>query len=128
MAWIFGTGNAVTLPLYEYEAHFENYNIRGESTVSDDLINIESLGEKNAFRMSDYHRLDLSIEFRKTKKWGERAWVFSVYNAYWHRNPYFIIADSEFTFDQNGIGRSKPVFKEISILPIIPSFAYKFKF
>ena len=110
-AWVYGTGNAISLNTGSYR------NNPGSE--------IEILGDKNAFRMSDFHRLDLSIEFfRKKPKW-ERKWIVSVYNAYWHRNPYYIISDTD--FDPN-TGEEKRVLKEISILPIIPSIAYSFKF
>ena len=75
--------------------------------------------------MSDYHRLDLSVEFHKKMKKHERKWVFSVYNAYWNKNPYYMIRDTEF---DPATGRNRDVLKEISILPIIPSFSYSFKF
>ena len=79
--------------------------------------------------MSDYHRLDLSVEFRKKKPKWERKWVVGVYNAYYHRNPYYVIADTEYTRDDQGnLVDEKRVFKEISILPIIPSVSYQFKF
>lgn len=110
-AWVYGTGNAISLNTGRYK----------DSPGSE----IEILGDKNAFRMSDFHRLDLSIEFfRKKPKW-ERKWIISVYNAYWHRNPYYIISDTDFDPDT---GEQKRVLKEISILPIIPSIAYSFKF
>ncbi len=121
MAWIYGTGNAVTIPIYQYPV-LTNYSSNSNNFG---IQQIQSLGEKNAFRMSDYHRLDLSVEFVKKKKRYERAWVISVYNTYWHKNPYYIIADNEY---DPATGTSKPVFKEISILPIIPSVSYKFKF
>ena len=110
-AWIYGTGNAISLNTGSYRDR-----PGGE---------IEILGDKNAFRMSDTHRLDLSIEFyRKKPKW-ERKWIISVYNAYWHRNPYYVISDTDF---DPQTGQEKRVLKEISILPIIPSVAYSFKF
>ncbi|MEL6988130.1 MAG: TonB-dependent receptor, partial [Bacteroidota bacterium] len=110
-AWVYGTGNAISLSTGQFQ----------ESPY----FTIEVLGDKNAFRMSDYHRLDISLEFyRKKPKW-ERKWILSVYNTYWHRNPYYIISDTD--IDPN-TGEEKRVLKEISVLPIIPSIAYSFKF
>ncbi len=107
-AWVYGTGNAVTLPIYQY-SYLEPFNT------------IETLGDKNSFRMSDYHRLDLSISFYKKKKHYERHWVIGAYNAYNHNNPYFIIT-------ANDVFSGKKTFKEISILPVIPHFSWQFKF
>ncbi len=127
-AWIYGTGNAVTIPINAYDKINHNYNLKGE-VVNISGTEIQNLGTKNGFRMSDYHRLDLSISFKKQKKWGIRSWVFGVYNAYWHRNPYFILSDQTVEYNhQTKEITSKQSFKEISILPIIPSFSYQFKF
>lgn len=123
-AWVYGTGNAITLNTITYPNNF--YNGGGGSPFFNE---IETGGEKNAFRMSDFHRLDLSVEFRKQKPKWERKWVIGVYNAYYHRNPYYVIADTQYVRDAQGnIVDEKRVFKEISILPIIPSVSYQFKF
>ncbi|MEL6657611.1 MAG: carboxypeptidase-like regulatory domain-containing protein [Bacteroidota bacterium] len=124
-AWVYGTGNAITLNTITYPtAAYPGFN-GGQPFFGE----IETGGEKNAFRMSNYHRLDLSIEFRKKKPKWERKWVVGLYNAYYHRNPYYVIADSEPVRDSQGnIVDERRVFKEISILPIIPSVSYQFKF
>lgn len=113
-SWIFSTGNAVSIPIFKYPNRPGN-NIWGENNV------IKSLGKKNSFRMSNSHRLDLSIEFHKKKKHWERAWVIGIYNAYFHKNPFFLI--SQFDYD-----KKKNVFKEVSLLPLLPSISYQFKF
>ncbi len=123
-AWIYGTGNAISLPIYKYSI----------ADINGDFFNtpqIESLGDKNGFRMSDYHRLDLGAEWKGNPRPNgmQFSWVFGVYNAYWHRNPYYTFADSEAVYDEDGnfIG-TEPVFREISILPIIPSISFGVKF
>ncbi|MBI1225321.1 MAG: TonB-dependent receptor plug domain-containing protein [Bacteroidetes bacterium] len=128
LAWVYGTGNAVTLEVFGYESWQKYYDANG-NTYFDYSNIVGTNGEKNSFRMTDYHRLDASLEFKKDKKWGQATWVVGVYNAYWHRNPYYLVSTTKNVYDQNGnqIGR-KTVFKEISILPIIPSIAYNFKF
>ncbi|MCB0662468.1 MAG: carboxypeptidase-like regulatory domain-containing protein [Saprospiraceae bacterium] len=124
-AWVYGTGNAVTLPVYRYTVREpDNFNDAWANYVG-----VESQSSKNAFRMSDYHRLDLSVEFIKKRPNWERKWVISIYNTYNHNNPYFIYPDTETTFDSNGNPvDTERVFKEVSILPIIPSVSYQFKF
>jgi hypothetical protein len=122
-AWVYGTGNAVTLNTFRYPT--EKYQFEGGPAYYED---IESGGKKNAYRMSDYHRMDISIEFRKKKPHWERKWVIGAYNAYYHRNPYFILADEETFVAPDGTQYSQRQFKEVSILPIIPSISYQFKF
>jgi hypothetical protein len=80
---------------------------------------IQYYGDRNSFRMNDYHRLDLGYTTTKKTKWGERSWSFSLYNAYNQRNPFFLDL-----VERQGNKR----FVQYSLFPIIPSFAYHFKF
>jgi len=109
-AWVYGTGNAITIPLYRY--NYFGYQ------------SIESIGGKNGFRMDAYHRMDLSLELQSKKnarrKRYKSAWNFGLYNMYNRNNPYFI------TTGQTNEGAR--TFRQISIFPIIPSVSYKFKF
>ncbi len=110
--WVYGTGNAISLT----EAAYTTFNPNYGSTQ-----NIEIIGDKNNYRMPSYHRLDLGVEFIKKKKWGERAWVIGVYNAYMRANPFFIHLGYDFETD-------KREYRQISILPLVPSVSYRFKF
>ncbi len=117
-AFVYGTGNAVSLPNYRYRTGNRGSGFGPE---------IEATVDKNSFRMTNYHRLDFSISFRKQKRWGERTWVIGAYNTYWHRNPYFLTAEDVYSCDNGSCGTTRRV-REYSILPIIPSVAYQFKF
>ncbi|MFK8160882.1 MAG: TonB-dependent receptor plug domain-containing protein, partial [Lewinella sp.] len=120
-AFVYGTGNAVSLPTFGYRTASRDDNSGFTSRF------VESGVEKNSFRMSNYHRLDFSISFRKKKRKWERTWVIGAYNAYWHRNPYFLTA-GDFTTCEDGQCTTERRVREISILPIIPSVSYQFKF
>ncbi len=129
--WVYGTGNAFTLPRFSYpydQSTFTYTDYYGNTISNTSTSEVQSLGKKNNFRMSDYHRMDISLELSKQKKHFLRTWVFSVYNAYFHSNPYFVLPRTKRTFDQNGVETSERVFSEISILPIIPSISYQIKF
>lgn len=80
---------------------------------------------RNNYRLAPYHRLDISATHKKTskifKKHFEREWVFGVYNAYSRQNPYFIY------FEIDAL-TNKPKGKQVSLLPIIPSVSFNFKF
>jgi hypothetical protein len=80
---------------------------------------------RNNYRLASYHRLDLSASNKKTvkifKKKYEREWVFGVYNSYSRLNPYFVY------FEIDAL-TSNPTAKQVSLLPIIPSVSFNFKF
>jgi outer membrane cobalamin receptor len=109
--WVYGTGNAITLPLatYVYE---------DEQGGGDELT---YYSERNAYRMRAYHRMDLSYSRVKKVRWGERRWVFSVYNLYNRKNPFYINLEYDYETEQNK-------FVQYSLFTIIPSVAYNFKF
>ncbi|MDR2928100.1 MAG: TonB-dependent receptor [Cytophagaceae bacterium] len=113
--WVFGTGNAVTVPIGLSPLNKPVGNNPMGSTSTYWIY-----GERNSYRMDPYHRLDASISFIKPKRWGERRWIVGVYNAYSRKNPFFI------DVSQKSNGRYEYV--QVSIFPIIPSISYQFKF
>lgn len=122
LSWIFSSGYAITLPLESYRSHptaanpyifAQQYN---GHLISNGVVN--GYVERNGFRMPNYHRLDLSFNFYKQKKYGERIWSISIYNTYSRLNPYFIYLD----------GKSQNKLYQTAIFPILPSFSYKFNF
>jgi hypothetical protein len=112
--WVFGTGNALTLPIAHYSGPYQP--VPGQPFYYSDIL---YYGSRNAYRMRSYHRLDLSISFSKEKRWGERKWTFAVYNVYNRKNPFYM---------DIGIRDGNRVFIQYSLFPIIPSVAYSFKF
>ena len=113
--WVYGTGNAVTLPTASYKSVSppNNNPFRYNDPV-------DYFGERNSFRMRAYHRLDISFSFWKSKDWGRSKWTLAVYNVYSRRNPFFMQLSSD--------ERGHPVFAQYSLFPIIPSLNYTFKF
>ena len=99
--WVYGTGNAITLPIGYHTG------ING-TTITD-------YGSRNGFRMPSYHRGDIAVRFIKEKKRFTRTWVVGAYNVYNRKNPFFI-------YEDNG------KFVQVSLFPIIPSISYQFKF
>ena len=111
--FIYATGNATSLP-----ERF--YVLNGVLTQEYSAI--------NKYRLPSYHRLDLSTTYtpeRKKKKRWESYWVFSIYNVYNRKNPYFIY------FDQTGNpynGSVKIQAKQVSLFPFLPSATWNFRF
>jgi len=130
--WTYGTGNAITINTKEVPSNFFSDQFpSGNGSIVNELYiyGPETSAKKNAYRMSDFHRLDLSITFHKKKKNFERSWVIGIYNTYGRKNPFLLTSENEFSVDDRGnfINEGK-VFKEVSILRFIPSVSYNFKF
>ncbi len=113
--WVFGTGNAISLPIATYEGASNNFDDRYFNGS-----NVITYGGRNSYRMKSYHRLDLSFSWIKKKSWGERKWTVGVYNAYNRLNPFFI--------DLGMNDKSQLRFVEYSLFPILPFATYTFKF
>jgi hypothetical protein len=112
--WVYSTGNAVTLPTSTYPKAIWDSNQAGYEDF------IKHYPGRNSSRMKDYHRLDLSISFKKATRWGERKWVVGLYNSYNRLNPIYIELD-----DENRLNKK---FRQLSIFPLIPNVSYQFKF
>jgi outer membrane receptor protein involved in Fe transport len=111
--FVYGSGNATTLPQ-------RFYIVNGVLTQEYSRI--------NEYRLPAYHRVDLSAiltpKKNERRKW-KSEWVFSIYNGYSRKNPYFIY------FDQTGSpldGSLTIQAKKVSIFPIIPAITWNFKF
>lgn len=121
--WVYRTGYVTTLPSANYKAYNEPFYDPDGSTPS--VETVDYIGERNNYRMPSYHRLDLSMTHTKKKRWGERSWNISVYNAYNRMNPFFMQLSSPGSFYDD---RSKRALYQVSLFPIIPSVSYGFKF
>jgi hypothetical protein len=127
--WVYGTGNAVSMPTSVYYAP-DHHNLfpelqpeSGSGISNFNMYNVNDYSQKNNYRMAPYHRLDLGIQFHKQKKWGERIWELSVYNAYSRKNPFFY----RFRYTSTS-GGSSAILEQVSLFPVIPSLTYSFKF
>lgn len=123
VAWVYGTGNSITLPIGRYETLRTQTPLFVDRTLNSyyDYSEIDYYGERNGYRMRSYHRLDVNLAFKKQKKWGERIWSLGVYNLYSRKNPYYIDIGYDYKTD-------KQKFVQYSLFPIIPSISYSFKF
>ncbi|WPP52559.1 TonB-dependent receptor [Catalinimonas niigatensis] len=123
--WVYSTGLAVSLPSGRYP-------LDGQSVPYYDP------NGRNAYRMPDFHRLDLSVVLEGKKKEGRRwnsSWSFSVYNAYAQKNPFVITFENVYNedpdFDLNGdepVETVRPAAIKTYLFSIIPSVTYNFKF
>ncbi|MBA2583398.1 MAG: TonB-dependent receptor [Bacteroidetes bacterium] len=109
--FIYGTGNAITLPVTRY-------------TIDGFLIS--EYGARNSFRMPAYHRADVSVTYN-TKREGKfrSSWNFSVFNVYNRYNPYFIYFDNAGDISKGNL-EVKAI--QVSLFPILPSLTWNFSF
>ncbi|MBN8822799.1 MULTISPECIES: TonB-dependent receptor [unclassified Spirosoma] len=118
--WVYGTGNALTIPVGRYDTYRLDNSLIYTPRTSDDYGN-----QKNTFRAEPYHRFDVSIQFHKRKKHHERTWEFSAYNLYNRRNPFFYRLES---VAATATTPSRTALFRYSVFPIVPAISYNFKF
>ena len=113
--WVFSSGNCGTLGTQIYEGFPDEW---GNASTINAL-------ERNNFRLGNYHRLDVGMNFHKQKKHGLRTWNLSVYNAYNHNNPFIVY--TRYNWDE-ATQQEKKALMQASLFPIIPSVSYSYKF
>ena len=108
LAWIYQTGNAVTLPSGKY-------SING--------IPLNHFTVRNGYRMPASHRLDLAITLNMNlKKKFKNSLTLSIYNLYNQHNPYAI----NFNREQ---GNSAQIYAaQLSLFGIVPTLTWNFSF
>lgn len=131
--WVYGTGNALTLPVATFNSLPDAPYRWGNPDQNVNPLwyshRVNDYGEKNSFRAEPYHRMDISIQFTKQKRRYERVWDVSFYNLYNRRNPFFYTLENEQVYDSGGAPRvNRTVLKRYSLFPVIPSVSYGFKF
>ncbi|MFN3555811.1 MAG: TonB-dependent receptor [Bacteroidales bacterium] len=113
--FVYATGRPVTLPELVY-----NYNQSQVIFFSD----------RNAYRMPDYHRLDLAITFDeslKRKKSWKGSWTLSVVNLYARKNAYSIFYQKDKPHAGNDF-RHYSLYKMYIIGRPLPTLTYNFVF
>ena len=137
-AWSFASGNHTTLSLESYKKSEypdlglppDEYYGGAYGSTSDYLGNIDYYEGRNNYQLPSYHRLDLAIKIYRPKKKGRMGiWTVSIYNVYSRMNPFMIYKSEKVVPDPDSKwGRFVPAFKQVGIMPIIPSISYTYKF
>ncbi len=108
--WVYSTGSPITLPV-------------GRAQYGNTFIPIYS--DRNAYRLPDYHRLDLAVILsgreRANRRW-QGEWNFSVYNAYGRKNVWAV----NFVQDENNPNRLQA--QKTYLFSVVPAITYNFKF
>ena len=107
-AFVYYTGNAATYPT-------STYQFGGTSVLN--------FSDRNAYRLPNSHRLDVSYTYKPNKKpkhpKRQVSHVFSIYNIYAQKNPYFV------TYEPSGSGVN---ITQQSLFTIVPSYTYQISF
>ncbi len=122
--WVYGTGNAITLPLNSYMANtYGKPHTSGNPTILNQQAQyaVQDYGpQRNAYRMSPYHRMDLGIQFHKVRRKYTRTLEVGIYNVYNRQNPFFYYIDTKANGEQK--------LMQVSLFPVIPSISCSWKF
>jgi hypothetical protein len=121
--WIYGTGRSQTLPQ-------GSYYFKGQV--------VDYFTGRNEYKLRDFHRLDLSLNFYSKEKPG-RKWRsefnISVYNAYGRRNPFMVYTQTTGSsgnpredYDAEGNLKDTREIRQVNLFGILPSFSYLIKF
>lgn len=123
MNWVYGTGNAITMPVGRYYNEYVRGSIGGYELWTPSVLPHETriYEDRNGFRMAAYHRFDFGFNFQ----WKTHGFRVGVYNVYNRKNPYFIYFEDR--FERSGdSGRYQA--KQVSLFPILPWLSYRFRF
>ena len=114
--WVYSTGQPVTFPT-------------GRAVIGGVILPIYS--DRNAYRMEDYHRLDLSVTLRGKDKPGKKwhhSWTFALYNAYNRHNTWAINFVQEDARPGSPNNAYETYAEKTYLFGIIPAITFNFKF
>ena len=122
LTWVYGTGNAATLPVARY---YSNPDEPLSLRLPQAFLPPETVvyGERNGYRMAAFHHLDFSLNFGLADS-DRHGFSLGVYNAYNRKNPFFIYFEEPFNPDT----RTRQFrAKQVSLFPLLPWINYRFQ-
>ncbi|HZY82988.1 MAG TPA: TonB-dependent receptor [Cyclobacteriaceae bacterium] len=118
VTWIYGTGNAVTVPMSIYAANFPSpTSYRNGVPNADEGFWATEYTSRGNYRMRPYHRLDFNVNYSFTTRAFEHRIALGCYNTYNRANPFYL----QYTVDNRR-------FNQVTLFPILPSLSYSIKF
>jgi len=118
--WVYASGNPVTLYTNSFGVTIPRASVERPSLRTGAVY----IPGRNNFRLGDYHRLDLGVDY----KWKNKNLVHRVtlggYNLYNRRNPFYIVQVGESYRRSDGSTGQKLKLKEFGLFPFIPSLKY----
>jgi hypothetical protein len=114
--WVYATGQPVTFPT-------------GRAVIGGVILPLYS--DRNAYRLQDYHRLDVSVTLNGKDKPGRKwqhSWTFALYNAYDRHNTWTINFVQEEATPGSGYSGYETYAEKTYLFGIIPALTFNFKF
>ena len=119
--WIYGTGQAFTMPTgeYSFQGVYANANNGNPNNMFLDYTG------RNAYRLPAYHKLDLNITYKFL--WASMPFdlALNIYNVYNRANPL-----GRYLSYQNNptTNKPEPVLKQFTLFPFLPTLSLGVKF
>ncbi len=118
-SFVFQSGIAVTFPV----ALVPSVIPGGE-----EAIYFPVYGSRNNVRMPAYHRMDLSFQYRPSRR-ENRTWSFGAYNVYNQQNPFYLRVRTVSGILTPGVPSATEYrVEQTSFIPFLPYFSYEWKF
>jgi TonB-dependent Receptor Plug Domain len=128
-SFIYQTGARLTLPV----ADMNTYDL-----VTEDLVDQSNSGVydvyhiykgRNNAKLPPFHRADISFTktFKTKRKNNDADLIFSVYNLYNRKNPYYISVSRSQSLNDNGTYSQNIKVSGRALFSIIPSISYNLK-
>jgi len=114
-SWVYSSGTPISIPTGRYA-------VGANQGSPPDFNKPQNLyyGERNNFRLQDYHRWDINLNYVIPTRWGQHSFHLTIYNIYNRFNTVFISRQLKVFED-----KLFEEYKENALFPIIPSFTYK---
>lgn len=140
--WNYASGGYATISQQTTQYLFpnsnaDNYNY-SDGHIAKTVADGDYYSSRNNFRMKSRQQLDLSINIHHTTKHGERIWNFSLMNAYFYRNQDLVwteqkqvkvdVPDPLHPGQTVKEKRDCRVLVQATVIPILPSASYTYKF
>ncbi|MBC8144516.1 MAG: hypothetical protein H7X80_02955, partial [bacterium] len=125
--WVYGTGQAYTVPTGQY--HFNHDEVPG---TDDDYFYYDNRLDytgRNEYRLPAFHKLDLNFAHSFTMFTLPFKLSLNLYNAYGHKNVFAQFVESEQVQDpMTGEFYDNYKFKRFTLFPFVPTIGLSFKF
>lgn len=114
LSWVYGTGQAFTMPTGVYGFYDLDPNFPYLSTKY-------HYSERNGYRIPAYHRMDLNLIYKFEMFKLPFQLSLNIYNLYNRRNTFTMYVSYSYELERYAL-------KKVTLFPIIPTLGLSFKF